>query len=1490
MPRKQQLLTDLYRAGLAEVTQQVEHWQQFLISAGLNYRYPFDAQLLIHLQRPDATAVLTMEQWNRSFHRWVRAGSRGIALFDPTGQTTKIRYVFDISDTEEGRNPREVPLWTVRQEYCETLVKTLMNRFGGSPDGTTLETAIQGAVWAQLEERSEAIASDYGAALGQEATPEQVESLQTLITASVSYGVSARCGLPVEKLFPDSAFSDLVQFQEPSVANVLGAATSALMEEQLVELARTTRALQKQPAILAQKEKTDDNKAETQLTIDEFERSDHHEPDLYRRERRPIAQPDLAQGAGDGTGEIRPVAEELSDEPQTGNLSQSDDHRTAEPAPGGDSADRQLAGGEADEPDGSGGRNQREPERAGTPDLGGTDERGETPGGGAGDTRPDPDLTHKSPEQNGLESDLEPVFSSSNYVIHNRNLGEGGPKSKFRANLEAIYLLKKLEEDGRQATPEEQDILANYVGWGGLSDAFDEGKESWTSEYAELKAALTTEEYAAARASTLNAHYTSPTVIQAIYQAVGNLGFQTGNILEPSMGVGNFFGLLPEKMRQCSLYGVELDSITGRIAQRLYPQANIQVKGFEDTDFQRNFFDLVVGNVPFGNYQVSDPEYDSLGFSIHNYFLAKSLDRVRPGGVVAVVTSSYTMDSRDPTVRRYLAQRADLLGAIRLPNNAFRANAGTDVVADILFLQKRSEPRVGEPDWVFQGVTPEGYPVNQYFVDHPSMILGTLTEESTQYGKQTCVCVPIPGADLAQQLGEAISHIHGEITPYLAPAEQENQPNQVIPATPDVRNFSYTVVEGQIYYRENSQMRLCKLSPSKAERVKGMIGLRDCVRELLTAQRDDRPDGDIAALQRELNRRYDSFTADYGLINSRTNSTAFSEDSGYYLLCSLEKLDDNRQLERKADLFTRRTIQPHVPVTHVDTATEALALSLSEKAKVDMAYMAQLTGKPEEWLEQELSGVIFRDLGEDSPQQIALAFYDITTHPFVPADEYLSGNVRKKLILAEFLAEHLPEAQAEQIRTNVEALRKVQPQELSASEISVQLGATWLPAEIVEQFIYETLHTPYYLRHKIKVHYASHTSEWNVEGKSVDSTNIHAISTYGTQRISAYTILEQTLNLREVKIFDYHEVDGKRKAVLNRQQTTIAQGKQEALRQAFQNWIWNDPNRRETLVKKYNETFNAIRPRTYDGSHLNFVGMNPEIKLRPHQVNAIARVIYGGNTLLAHEVGAGKTFEIVASAMESKRLGLCSKSLIVVPNHLTEQWASEFLQLYPAANILVSTKADFETKNRKKFCAKIATGDFDAIIIGHSQFEKIPLSMGRQIAQLERERDDILAGIAETKAQSGDRWTVKAMERSRKSIEVKLKKLHDQTDKDDVVTFEELGIDRLFVDEAHLFKNLYYFSKMQNVGGIAQTEAKKSADLFLKCRYLDEITGGKGVVFATGTPVSNSMVELYTMQRYLQYAALERLGLHHFDAWASTFGETVTAIELAPEGYTFSRR
>ncbi len=1621
-------LTDLYREALESVTATPENWLQFLQSAGRNYRYPFQDQLLIHYQRPDAIAVLEFSQWERRFHRGIRRGSTGIAVFGRSNGSTQVRYLFDIQDTSERKNSIPVPLWNVESDDQGPLLHMLEQKFSAT------EPVLPIAVMAAAKQYSSAVVSFRWEEVQKAQVPVTQDALERLVENSVAYLLLCRMNLRDYAIFYPQDFDALEQFQIPQNIHLLGDMVNMASREILTEVAATVRAEHLgQPTFFAEEPKTVYDEPTTKTNS--HEGGQNHDDDLSHRERLEPSGPDAA--AGDTRNrEIRPDAGAVPDRAPAQPVPDPADQRNTEPAPdGGSEAGGGNAGAgheenasagaaEAGEPHGVDRPNeQSEAQRRGDnlPDadyqlniFGDTQEPeqsgsfvlpqaeidqilrlGSVTAGSRGrifsfyqgqpstadavtflkkeygysghsysfldgsggfvsyapstglsiesyerhtkaklswksmeqrirlmmregtyltpeeqmqyvsdhledseETPEEPSRIDEMLQQAELAAELSqetrqnlfafeagnpepvnsqkeiaaaepPVISSTpatNFRITNDNLGCGSIRQKFTNNLAAIRLLKSLEAEGRHATPEEQEILSRYVGWGGMPQAFDPENAAWSSEYAQLKALLEEDEYKAARESVLNAHYTSPTVIRGIYEAIGRMGFTTGNILEPACGVGNFFGMLPEDMSGSRLYGVELDSISGRIAKQLYPNADITVAGFKTTE-RRNFYDLAVGNVPFGNYLVDDKSYNSLCFRIHNYFFAKALDQVRPGGVVAFVTSRYTMDSKSTEVRKYLAQRAELLGAIRLPNNAFLANAGTSVVSDILFLQKRQRMVAMEPEWVHLDKTEDGITLNRYFVQRPEMVLGELSTESTQYGREECTVRPIPGAVLSQQLHEAVQHICGTYVE-VAMDEAQDEQEDSIPADPNVKNYSFTVVDGTVYYRENSRMHPAQLSETAAQRVRGLIGLRNCVRSLITLETEDRPEPEIEAKQAELNQLYDAFQQDFGLINSQQNRRAFSDDDSYYLLCSLEILDEEGQLEHKADIFTKRTIRPKAAVTHVETAQEALTICLNDLAVIDMDYLAQLTGKDAETLEQELSGQIYR-----------LPDGNLEAPTFVLAEEYLSGNVREKLWEAKAAAEQQPIYQP-----NVTALEQVQPEDLSPAEISVRLGSTWIPESDVQQFVWELLQPPWYIRSRIKVHYSPYTGAWQIEGRSVDSGSIYASSTYGTQRVSGYHILEDCLNLREVKVFDYVEVDGKRKAVLNKKETAIAQGKQAEIKQAFQDWIWKDPDRRERLTTLYNERFNNLRPREYDGSHLIFPGMNPEITLRPHQKNAIARALYGGNTLLAHCIGAGKTFELVAIAQESKRLGLCHKSMVVVPNHLIGQWASEYLQLYPAANILVATEKDFTPARRKTFCSRISTGDYDAVIIGHSQFEKIPLSKERQTMLLEQQIEDIVQGISEAKQAGGDRFTIKQMERSRKSIEAKLKKLNDQSRKDDVITFEELGVDRLLVDEAHLYKNLAAVSKMQNVAGISQTESQKASDMYLKCQYLDELTDGHGIVFATGTPISNSMVELYTMQRYLQSKTLEYHGFQHFDAWAANFGETVTAMELSPEG------
>ena len=1534
MATKLQAVIGLSEQLASDLTTRRGVWRQYLSTAARVYKYSFSDQLLIYGQRPDATACAELELWNEKMGRWVNRGAHGIALIDTSGRRPRLRYVFDVADTHPSRdgNGRTLRLWTIRPDQHEAVSAELERMYPDAGitglDFTEKITKIcELAVKDQLSYYLEQLEQVKGGSLLEELDSLNLAMwLRVPLEASVGYTVLTRCGIDAGLYYDDVDFEKVYDFSTAATLSVLGNATSNISHALLLELGKLARSLTRQrqprrnppaparrptpprqvpestPAPTVQSDTTPGTEA-AQVSVSSVLETEAPESSMQAvpeatppAEAETPSEPETMTSAEPETPEAPEVSTPAAPEPahhiplgstvyigtkEYELLAYGDENVTLydpdcplfhEVLPRSE-FDAKLAENpmnshlftadaaapetpEQAEPETA--PEQAEPETATEPEQAPTVQL----------APPSAVRRHSKVSPTILHPEI-PAEQRHNYCIHDDALGVGTPGEKFNRNIRAIRLLKKLEAEDRFATPEEQEVLAQYVGWGGLADCFDERH----SKYAELKALLTEDEYAATRASTLNAHYTTPVVIRAIYEALSHMGFQSGNILEPSCGVGNFFGCLPENMTGSRLYGVELDSLTGRIAQQLYQNASVTVQGYEHVNYPKDFFDVAVGNVPFGSYQVNDKAYNRLGFSIHNYFFAKALDQVRPGGIVAFVTSRYTMDAKDTTVRKYLAQRAELLGAIRLPNNAFKANAGTEVVTDIIFLQKRDHIDLSEPTWVQLGESANGYYINRYFADHPEMVLGIQTSESTQYGRQDFTVAPMEGASLENQLAAAIQNIHGVYTE-AAPADLEGaEADDSIPADPMVRNYSYTLVDGKVYYRENSCMTPVRVSGTAEGRIKGLIGLRDCVRTLIEYQTEDYPDEDIEAEQRKLNARYDAFVRQYGRISSRANNSAFRADSSYFLLSSLEVLDDEGKFVRKADMFSKRTIKRHVTVTHVDTASEALALSLGEKARVDMAYMTELTGKTEEEIFDDLKGVIFLNPLHTSESD--------GQAKYLPADEYLSGNVREKLAWAKRSAELYPDDYA----VNVQALEAVQPVDLTAAEISVRLGATWLPVDVVEQFMYELMQTPRHLRSNICVHYSRYTGEWQVEGKSRDRSGVNANSTYGTGRVNGYKILEETLNLRTVRVFDYVEdAYGNRVPVLNKKETAIAQGKQELIKQEFQNWIWKDQHRRDRLCKLYNEKFNSIRPREYDGSHLNFVGINPAITLRPHQVNAIAHILYGGNTLLAHVVGAGKTYEMVAAGMESKRLGLCQKSLYVVPNHLTEQWATEFLQLYPAANILVATKKDFETKNRKRFCGRIATGDYDAIIIGHSQFEKIPMSIERQRDILEQQERDVMDGLAELRANHGERFSIKQLERSKKSIQAKLEKLNDQSRKDDVVTFEELGVDRLFVDEAHYYKNLAAFSKMRNVGGISQTEAQKSSDLFMKCRYLDELTGGRGVVFATGTPISNTMVEMYTMQRYLQYHTLEEHGLLHFDAWASTFGETVTSIELAPEG------
>ena len=1673
MALKVETYTQLADFTAQKITGSYQSWTDFLTTAARLYKYPYHEQLMIYAQRPEATACADYDLWNKRMGRYIRRGSQSIALIDYSGDTPKLKYVFDVADTGKRKRSRDPYLWEYRPEHEPVVSAALEEQFGIPLDGNFMEQLhqISGVKVTEyyLAHQQDILGIVDGSYLEQYHNYGKGVTFLNAATVSTTYTLLSRCGLNADANFDPEEFLPVFDFNTPQTVAALGSAVSEISEEVLRSIEVTIKRYEREK---------------------QSERSQNYErTDLHTQRGLLDSQSGPVPAGGKTLGQVREDAENVPSGASSGAVEQPDPVRETVPAPTGDRRGGKQPLGADDAGAHAVGGGDGSPESLRPHEVGRADEQSESPGGGSDPGGTDLRLTEEPPiqgeqvsffpseaeqiqqiaeaenvvdtssafsisqpvdtqaaiddairEWNGsVESkhavvrymkdhardkdtaawlraeygdnfpafpvpaagmdlpwqkvqrriaqlikenrfyteeeqdhfdDIDPVAirealaergivngelvdpekldndpfiqqvtadvehtaaeeapeeqsvrltpeeeldrnpisiqingqwqtfpnaaaaekasheeykdnlrrNAQNFHITDDNLSAGGPKAKYQANIVAIKLLKELEAQGLQASPEQQEVLSRYVGWGGIPDAFDSSKPSWASEYEELKGLLTPEEYTAARASTLNAHYTSPTVIRAIYEAVGNMGFQTGNILEPAMGVGNFFGMLPEVMQSSRLYGVELDSVTGRIAQQLYPKANITVAGFETTD-HRDFFDFAVGNVPFGQYKVNDPPYNKLGFNIHNYFFAKALDQIRPGGMMAFVTSRYTMDAKDSTVRRYLAQRAELLGAIRLPNNAFKANAGTEVVSDIIFLQKRDRPIEIDPDWVHLGQTDDGYAINSYFLDHPEMVMGRNSSESTAHGMDYTV-EPLEDVPLADQLHEAVQHIQGSYHEAEIPDLGEGETIQnTLPADPDVKNFSYTLVDGEVYFRENSIMVRPELNSTAKERIKGMIALRTCVHELIDLQMDEAiPDSAIVEKQAELNRLYDSFSEKYGLINSRGNKLAFADDSAYYLLCALEIMDDEGNFQRKADMFTKRTIQPHRVVTSVDTASEALTLSIAEKATVDMTYMSNLTEKNWEELASELHGVIFHDPTLGSAEDGI---------GWVTADEYLSGNVRQKLRQAEAAAADDPSYQV-----NVEALRAAQPKDLDASEIEVRLGATWIDRSYIKQFMFETFDTPYYSRRFIDVQYSPYTAAWNITGKTkIFGHDVAATNTYGTDRVNAYEILEDSLNLRDVQVYDtIEDADGKKKRVLNSKETTLAAQKQQLIRDAFKDWIWKDPERRQALVHQYNEELNSTRPREYDGSHIVFAGMNPEITLREHQRNAIAHVLYGGNTLLAHEVGAGKTFEMVAAAMESKRLGLCQKSIFVVPNHLTEQWASEFLRLYPSANILVTKQRDFETKNRKKFCARIATGDYDAVIIGHSQFEKIPISQKRQERLLQDQISEITLGISEVKHNGGEKFTVKELERTKRSLEARLEKLQADHKKDDVVTFEELGVDRLFVDEAHNYKNMFLYTKMRNVAGLSTSDAQKSSDMFNKCRYMDELTGSRGVIFATGTPVSNSMTELYTMQRYLQYDRLSEMGMVHFDCWASRFGETVTALELAPEGKGYRPR
>ena len=1513
----------VHMAGLtaAEITRNRENWTAFLRTASRLYRYSFPDQLLIHAQRPQATACADFDIWNKRMRRYIRRGSKGIALVNVSGRRPSLRYVFDIADTGKRRDARELALWHYKDEYAAAVTKHLEDYFGVEENKGLVE--LFGKVCVKC---ARGFWKKYGGDVISSTAGSRLESLDdhslcvkfcNLLVYSLCYMILIRCGYDSKKILSQEVFDCISDFNTPAMTKILGYAVSRTGDLILHQTAIAVFQYEKE-----KKEKQHNRNQERSNGVDQSRYKNQNQP-------APAGGQELQQTIQDVYDFYKPIIKEfiLNDEAYKNACRNSDQKNAilegfeavkraalsvsdlrflkffydvqvfhdrlqsdviAETYPllavqmyeKDDSAEAENCQGENTE-DTAETESAEEQENKAEPDV--QTEKHET-----GEAQePEQAETNDTDAQVQTQEDfqtveIEPVPEQpqskevpavpENYHILDSHTGEGGAKEKFWRNIKAVAVLQQIESENRPATLEEQHVLSQYAGWGGIPDAFDPDKEEWREEYTNLKEILTEQEYTSARASVLNSHYTSPVIIKSIYAALSRMDFVSGNILEPSCGIGNFFGCLPGEMVKSKLYGVEVDSISGRIAQLLYPKARISICGFENTDFPTNFFDVAIGNVPFGQYKISDPEYNRLNFTIHNYFFAKSLDLVRPGGILAFITSRYTMDAQSTDVRSYLAEKADLLGAVRLPRNTFRANAGTDVVVDIIFLQKRDTPALETPAWVQTDENEDGFPVNSYFLSHPEMVLGTPASRSTPYGKMEYTVLPLPDADLAVQLHEAVSHIHGKYKPAVHEENKSSSETDIIPADPNVKNYSFIVVKGNVYYRENSIMKKMELSTTAKSRVVGMTVLRDCVHQLISLQMDECvSDSEIKAKQDALNRLYDAYTRKYGLINDRANRLAFAKDSAYYLLCSLEILDDNGKLERKADMFTRRTIKQHRSVTHVDTASEALVVSIGECACVDLQFMSNLTGKTEPDLIKDLKGVIYKD----------------PVKTWQTADEYLSGNVRVKLRQAQKAAEQNPEYQI-----NVEALEKAQPKDLDASEIEVRIGATWIDKSYIQQFMYETFQTPTNLKSKIQVNYSKATAQWFITSKnSILSNNIAAYTTYGTDRANAYRILEESLNLHDIRIYDtIEDENGKEKRVLNAKQTTLAAQKQQALRDAFRDWIFKDPERRQTLVRQYNELMNSIRPREYDGSHIVFSGINPAITLQPHQVNAIAHILYGGNTLLAHEVGAGKSFEMVAAAMEAKRLGLCHKSIFVVPNHLTEQMASEFLRLYPAANILVTTKKDFETANRKKFCARIATSDIDAVIIGHSQFEKIPLSRERQESLINEQIDEITDGIREVKNSGGERFTIKQLEITKKNLELRLEKLQAGHRKDDVVTFEQLGVDMMFVDESDMYKNLFLYTKMRNVAGLSTADAQKSSDMFAKCRYLDEITGGRGIVFATGTPISNSMTEMYSIQRYLQFDRLQAMGMAHFDCWASRFGETVTALELAPEGTGYRAR
>ncbi len=1527
MARNIKTISQLAHQTAKELNRSPQKWMDYLQTAGRLYQYPFADQLLIYAQRPNATACTYMEQWNEKMHRWVNAGSTGIAVIRSQNGERGLGYLFDIADTHPVKGAKQPWTWQLSPEYEAVVSQAFAEQYGTVALEDIPSQLMEYAARAAAEHCKEYLSDiQYRKTNSflEELDDQSTEvTFRNLLTASVQYMVLFRCGLNPSGYLNEDDFRAITNFNTPRMFYHLGNAVSQTGKEVLQTISRTirnaVRTAQMQQEALGKEEGSIDNAG------------NHISKDGGLSDSR------TRTAQIEQTGEIRSDAGAVSEAGAQRDLYRASADGGTGRAPQGDRAESDRTDGTAHQPDGKQGGLERGAQSDRSDGVDSQDEQHPAKSRRDGEKRDhlrlkeieQITLLEAAEEQSEQETEQKAVEKSTaffgmpkfqetdridniaeldggviteendspdevqeigqaiktqNFRITDEHLGEGGSKQKYQRNVQAIHTLKRIEAENRTATQEEQEVLSQYVGWGGLADAFDDRKENWKKEYAQLKELLTPEEYESARGSVLNAHFTSPTVIRAIYNAVENMGVVPGNILEPACGTGNFFGLLPESLQQSKLYGVELDDLTGRIALQLYPQAEISISGFEKTS-RRDFYDLVVGNVPFGEYRVADKEYDRWGFPIHDYFLAKSIDQLRPGGIMAVVTSMYTMDKKNPSARQYLAKRADLLGAVRLPNNAFQANAGTGVTTDILFFQKRDHAPEREPDWVFLSKTEDGIPINRYFADHPQMVLGEIKQVSGRFGEEI-VCEPLEGMELKAQLDDALSHLNApdkERLYSVAPKTDLFAERSTLPADPQVRNFSYTLHDGQLYYRENSVMHPVNVSKMQEARIRGLLNIRDSARTLISLQLEGASDEAVHKEQANLNSLYDAYTNNYGLLNSLANKQAFQDDTAYPLLCSLEILNEEGKLERKADMFFKRTIQRHQPVTSVDTAAEALAVSIGEKACVDLEYMASLLGNKKEipQMVRELEGVIFKDPSSGA--------FDMEQESWAQGwqteDEYLSGNVRQKLQDAQEAAQSYPE-----FAVNVKALQRVQPKDLSAAEIDVRIGASWIAPEYYRQFLFELLKTPYYLQNGgVDVLYSPVSGEWNVKGKGQDSkNNALAYNRYGTKRRSAYAIFEDSLNQRDVRIFDtVTDADGKEKRVLNAKETALAQQKQEAMGEAFREWIFKDQERRTNLCQTYNTLFNSTRPREFDGSHIRFTGMNPEISLRKHQSDAVAHQLYGKNTLLAHCVGAGKTFTMIAAAMEAKRLGLCQKSLFVVPNHLTEQWGGDFLRLYPGANILVATKKDFEPANRKKFCARIATGDFDAVIIGHTQFEKIPLSPARQKAVIQNQIDEITDAIREAKENDGERYTIKQMEKTRKSLSVRLEKLNNESKKDNVVTFEELGVDRLFVDEAHFYKNLFYHTKMRNVAGIAQTEAQKSSDLFAKCRYLDEITDGRGVTFATGTPVSNSMVELYTMMRYLQFDALQERGLGHFDSWAADFGEKVTAIELSPEGTGF---